>query len=76
MLAPDDVPEEPDELDAVFDFEIQLLDLTEHQKLMLEPVEQRMKNIGARVAQHRSRARKSRWRSKLQSHFAGKSAQK
>ena len=82
MLAPDDVPEEPDELDAVFDFEIQLLDLTDHQKLMLKPVEERLKNIlppgslGARVAKNRKRDRKSRWRSKLQGHFAGTSAKK
>ena len=66
MLAPDDVPEEPDELDAVFDFEIQLLDLTPHQKLMLTPVEERLKNIlppgslGARVAKNRKKARESK----------------
>ena len=41
MTVPDNVPEEPDELDAMFDFEIQLLHLTEHQKLMLEPVEKK-----------------------------------
>ena len=42
MLVPDDVP---DELEPVFDFEVQSLELTEHQKAMLEPVDARIRNI-------------------------------
>ncbi len=61
----------------MFDFELQFLDLTEHQQLMLEPVEKRMQNIlapwsiGARVASKRMLHRKGKFPSKLGCHFAG-----
>ena len=45
MLLADDLPEEPGADDVVIDCELANLELDDHQKLMLQPVEVRMANI-------------------------------
>ena len=64
MLFDDDLPEEPGADDVVIDCELASLDFTEHQKLMLKPVEERLADIVApgsiasRVTKLRSTSRK------------------
>ena len=68
--------------DIVIDFELKELDLTEHQKLMLQPVEARMANIiapgslASRVTRKRSNLRKNKWAEKFKGHHVGKFANK
>ena len=59
MLVPDDVPDEPNQLEAMLYFEARSLDLTEHRKHMFDPIEARMCNIlvpssiASKAANHR-----------------------
>ena len=78
----DDVPQEPGPEDALFDFRFQDLDMSEHQKLMLQPIEKRIESviypagIQARVRSHVKCQRRNRWASKFKGYSLGKSAKK
>ena len=82
-LVGDDLPQAPDEdIDTVFDIRFQDLDLSEHQKHMLKPVDERLKDsvypksVQSRVRSKTTSKRRNRWASKFKGHFVGKMAQK
>ena len=75
----DDMPSQPGPDDIVFSEDLEHLELTDHQKLLLLPVEMRMKNlvypaaVTERIASIKTlkvlSKRKDRWGSKLHGHF-------
>ena len=73
-----DEPEDEDS-ELMLDFATEKLELTEHQKAMLSPPENRIKQIQYPAAIKRrahfiSKFRKNRWAAKFKSHFLGKAA--
>ena len=78
----DDIPEEPEPDEPIFDVPIQSLALSEHQKHMLKSPEERVSelvfpaSITSRVKAKRKLRRRNKWASKFQGHFLGKSARK
>ena len=78
FLVVDDLPAEPeDPEEPVFEIELRSLELTEHQKTMLKPPEERLqeivfpKSIRDRATVKRAVRRKSKWASKFRGVFAG-----
>ena len=73
--------ERPAEEDFVVDLAFEHLELTEHQKHMLMPPEERIKqlvfpaSLQNRIRHHRTSRNKSRWAAKFQGHFVGKATQ-
>ncbi len=77
ILVADDLPGEPQPEDVVIDVDFEDLELSDHQKIMLLPVETRLANIVypgniKNRLEKPSRSRKSRWSSKFQGHFLGR----
>ena len=80
----DDLEPEPSNEEPVFEMAVRDLALTEHQKAMLEPPEERIENLvfsasiqaRARENRQRGRNRKNEWASKFRGLFAGKTSQK
>ena len=81
-LIQDDLPAEPAPEDPIFAVEFRSLELTEHQKLMLETPESRIaklifpRSIRDRATLRRKQKRKSKWAEKLRGVFLGKSSKK
>ena len=81
-LVTDDLPSRPEDNEPVFDMVFASLELTEHQRAMLEPPEKRIqalqfpKSIQDRARVKRGAGQKSRWRNKLKGHFVGNAARK
>jgi len=86
VLVQDDLPEQPEPDDLVFELDdFNDLQLSDHQKIMLLPVDARISqviypnSIQARVAASKvtsKRARKSQWIGKFKGHYMGKLATK
>ena len=85
LLVEDDLPAEPDENDEneiVLEIGVRHLALTEHQKAMLKPPEDRLaeiqfpKSLQDRGKHKRKVRRKSKWASKFKHLFTGKSSKK
>ena len=82
LLVEDDLPAEPEAEEPLFDMVFQDLNLTEHQKAMLKPPEERMKevvfpkSIRDRATSRRKNTRKCKWASKFRGLFTGKSTRK
>lgn len=74
----DDMPTAPTAEDVAFDVEFEGLELSQHQKVMLLPVDLRIHDlvypsaVQARVAQLRSGRRTNKWSANLKGHFIGK----
>jgi hypothetical protein len=85
ILVQDDMPAEPGPDDVVLELDdFETLELTDHQKVMLLPVDTRIQNIvypasiQARVqaiSKH-GKNKKSQWNAKFKGHFMGKNASK
>ena len=81
-LIQDDLPAEPESMEPIFELALSSLELTDHQKLMLEPPESRLKNlvfpksIRDRATVKRSCKRRNKWATKFEGLFHGKSAKK
>ena len=82
VLVEDDLPKEPGPEDTLFDFRFEGLEFSDHQKHMLKPVAERLKDvvypksIQSRVRDKKSLKRRNKWATKFQGHFMGKLAQK
>ena len=80
-LLSDDLPAEPDVIEPIFEFAVSKLELTDHQKAMLEPPESRLaklvfpKSIRDRATKKRWK-RKSKWADKFTGLFTGKLTKK
>ena len=76
------MPKEPGPEDTLFDFRFEGLEFSDHQKHMLKPVAERLKDvvypksIQSRVRDKKSLKRRNKWATKFQGHFMGKLAQK
>ena len=81
-LVQDDLPAEPERDDPIFAIEMRSLELTDHQKTMLETPEERMAkmvfpmSIRDRASIQRKRKRKNKWAEKFRGVFQGKASQK
>ncbi len=82
LFEQDDEVDEPAPQDLVLEVAFSTLELTEHQKAMLQPPEKRLENLvfpaslASRAVKQRKTRRKSRWAAKFRGHFVGKSAKK
>jgi hypothetical protein len=82
VFVPDDIPEQPEPDEPIFEVPFQCLELTDHQKHMLKSPEDRVSelifpaSIKSRVRNHRRLTRKNKWASKFKGLFTGKSARK
>ncbi len=76
ILVTDDLPHEPQPEDVVIDVDFEELELSDHQKIMLLPVETRLANIvypgNIQNRLEQRRKRKSKWSGKFEGHFLGK----
>ena len=83
ILVQDDIPVEPRDPDEpIFEMAVSHLTLTEHQKEMLKPPEERIrelkfpKSLQDRAKRHRRGKRKNKWATKFKQHLGGFSSNK